>query len=82
MCRMVIAIERLNSIMLSCDYHATHCRDEKGDWYTYSFGGYHAEDDERSVIQADSHGGPLFKSSPIDVHCCDVCEYVVHSVCY
>ena len=48
------------------------CRDDNGDYYTYSFGGYHADDDERTVIQADSHGGPYFKSSPIDVHVCDV----------
>jgi len=47
-------------------------RDEKGDWYAYSFGGYHADDDERTVLQADSQGGAYFKSSPIDVHICDV----------
>lgn len=49
-------------------------RNEEGEWYTYSFGGYHADDDERTVIQADSHGGPIFKSSPIDVYACDVGE--------
>ena len=52
-------------------------RDANGEWYTYSFGGYHADDDERTVIQADAAGGPFFKSSPIDVHCCDVCKYTL-----
>ncbi len=54
-------------------------RDDNGDWYTFSFGGYHADDEERSAKQADSHGGPLFggplfRSKPIDVHVCDVGE--------
>ena len=40
----------------------------------YSFGGYHADDDQRTVRQADSQGGPLFTSQPIDVHCCDCGE--------
>lgn len=44
-----------------------------GEWYVYSFGGYHADDDQRTVRQADSQGGPIFCSQPIDVHCCE-CE--------
>ena len=43
-------------------------RDADGDWYAYSFGGYHADDDERTVLEADNSGGPFFKSTPIDVH--------------
>ena len=43
-------------------------RDTDGEWYTYSFGGYHADDDERTVLEADNSGGPFFKSTPIDVH--------------
>ena len=43
-------------------------RDADGEWYTYSFGGYHADDDERTVLEADNSGGPFFKSTPIDVH--------------
>lgn len=58
-----------------------HCRDSNGDWYTYSFGGYHADDDERTVLQADSQGGPFFKSNPIDIHCCDVGMLVDVSRC-
>ena len=46
--------------------------DENGDYYLYSIGGYHADDDERTVVQADMAGGPFFRSSPIDVHCLDV----------
>jgi hypothetical protein len=46
-------------------------RDKDGCYYAYSLGGYHADDDERTVIQADTLGGPFFKSSPIDVHCLD-----------
>ena len=43
-------------------------RDADDEWYTYSFGGYHADDDERTVLEADNSGGPFFKSTPIDVH--------------
>ena len=43
-------------------------RDADGEWFTYSFGGYHADDDERTVLEADNSGGPFFKSTPIDVH--------------
>ena len=43
-------------------------RDADGEWNTYSFGGYHADDDERTVLEADNSGGPFFKSTPIDVH--------------
>ena len=46
--------------------------DDNGDYYLYSIGGYHADDDERTVVQADMAGGPFFRSSPIDVHCLDV----------
>ena len=43
-------------------------RDADGEWYTYSFGGYHP-DDERTVLEVDSYsGGLFFKSTPIDVH--------------
>ena len=49
-------------------------RNERGEWYIYSFGGYHVDDDDRTVLQADSQGGPTFRSSPIDVHACDVGE--------
>ena len=48
------------------------CGDPSGDYSLYSLGGYHADDDERTVIQADTMGGPFFRSSPIDVHCLDV----------
>ena len=47
-------------------------RDADGSYYLYSVGGYHADDDERTVVQADMAGGPFFKSSPIDIHCLDV----------
>ena len=46
-------------------------RDKDNDYYAYSLGGYHADDDERTVMQADTLGGPFFASSPIDVHCLD-----------
>ena len=49
-------------------------RNEKGEWLTLSFGGYHVDDDDRTVLQADSQGGPIFRSSPIDVYACDVGE--------
>ena len=48
--------------------------------YVYSLGGYHADDDERTVLQADTHGGPVFRSSPIDVHCLDYGQ-PVYDVC-
>ena len=37
----------------------------------YSLGGYHADDDKRTVMEADTRGGPVFRSSPIDVYCLD-----------
>ena len=49
-----------------------YLRNGNGEWYTYMFGGYHVDDDDRTVLQADSQGGPTFKSAPIDVHACDV----------
>ena len=45
------------------------CTNARGENYAFSFGGYHADDDERTVNQADTLGGPFFKSTPIDVHC-------------
>ena len=48
------------------------CTDACGNSYMYSVGGYHADDDQRTVLQADSIGGPFFKRSPIDVHSMDV----------
>ena len=45
--------------------------DRDGCHYAYSLGGYHADEDERTVIQADTHGGPFFRSTPIDIHCLD-----------
>ncbi len=38
-------------------------------------GGYHADDDERTVLQADTIGGPFFRRAPIDVHTMDVGEF-------
>ena len=46
--------------------------DTCGNSYMYSVGGYHADDDQRTVLQADSIGGPFFRRSPIDVHCMDI----------
>lgn len=58
--------------------------DHGGGKYVFSVGGYHADDDERTVLQADTLGGPFFRSSPIDVHCmdvgaCIVCVYILRS---
>lgn len=49
-------------------YGFSHHRAADGEWCAYSFGGYHADDDERTVLEADNSGGPFFKSTPIDVH--------------
>ena len=49
-------------------------RGADGEWYAYSFGGYHADDDERTVLEADNSGGPFFKSTPLDVHRFDMGE--------
>ncbi|KAL5474818.1 hypothetical protein EMCRGX_G026835 [Ephydatia muelleri] len=46
--------------------------DACGNSYMYSVGGYHADDDQRTVLQADSIGGPFFRRSPIDIHCMDI----------
>lgn len=50
--------------------------DACGNSCMYSVGGYHADDDQRTVLQADSIGGPFFKRSPIDVHCMDIGKYI------
>ena len=52
-------------------YLISICRNKYGEWYVFSFGGYHADDDQRTVRQADSVGGPVFSSQPIDVQFCD-----------
>ena len=54
------------------NHAVSSCQDLNGDAYLHSLGGYHADDDERTVIQADTIGGPFFRRSPIDVHCLDV----------
>ena len=51
-------------------------QDEEGEWYSFALGGYHASDDQRTVIQADQQGGPFFKSTPIDVHCLEMGKYM------
>ena len=49
------------------------CRDDDGDWYAYSFGGYHADDDERTDTRGRKvDDNPYLKRSPIDVDVCDV----------
>ena len=61
--------------MLTLLFQVNHAvcplRDKDGGHFAYSLGGYHADEDDRTVIQADTQGGPFFKSSPIDIHCLD-----------
>lgn len=61
-----------------CVYYIHYHRGADGEWYAYSFGGYHADDDERTVLEADNSGGPFFKSTPIDVHRFDMGKGHVH----
>ena len=70
------------SLSVSLSLSLTH-RDADGEWYAYSFGGYHADDDERTVLEADNSGGPFFKSTPIDVHRFDMGKrHYIHMFMY
>jgi hypothetical protein len=47
-------------------------RDKDWSYPTYALGGYHADEDKRTIVNADNtHSGQFFKSAPIDVHCLD-----------